>query len=387
MKIKQLAPLSDEFSNVELCDKRLKKRLMTIVDAAEKSPGASLPGQAGSSAALEGTYRFVENPRVSPESLLDAHVQHTVERAAHHPFVYVIHDTTEFKFSGQKRREDLGRLKSGKDQGFSDILLPVLLRPASRLVHWGCMLGEGKPKGRRSQQESQSNPNRESLRWIDSALQTGELLHNKTNAIHLMDREGDSYELFAFLLDSGECFVIRLSHDCRREGGRAEPKIPKLFEMLSNAPYLFEREVVLSERNNRKIGTKKATFPNRQKRLTWLEVRATQQEIFIGNGSSAHLPPSLRLNFVEVREPYPPEGEEPIMWRLVTTQPIEYRRRCGCNYRCVPEALDYRRIFQGIKNRLPLSATSIRKRQDTLGSIGYRNGSGVAHAFTSLVGS
>ena len=325
MKIEQLAPLSDEFVNVELCDKRLKKRLMTIVDAAEKLPGASLPEQAGSSAALEGTYRFVENPRVSPESLLDAHVRHTVERAGQHPFVYVIHDTTEFKFGGQKRREGLGRLKSGNDQGFLGHFTACVAPSGEPLGTLGLYAWrrEGKSKGRRSQQESQSDPNRESLRWIDSALQAGELLHDTSNAIHLMDREGDSYELFAFLLDSGERFVIRLSHDRRREGGRSAPTMPKLFETLSNAPYLFEREVVLSERNNRKIGTKKATFPDRRKRLARLEVRATHQEIFIGNGSPAHLPPSLRLNFVEVREAYPPEGEEPVIWRLVTTESID----------------------------------------------------------------
>lgn len=329
MQIEQLAPLSSEFIDVELHDKRLKRRLMSIVDAAEKSPGASLPQQAGSSAALEGTYRFVENSRVSSESIMDAHVQCTVERAAQHPFVYVIHDTTEFKFGGQKRREGLGRLKTGTGQGFFGHFTTCVAPSGEPLGTLGLYAWrrEGKPKGRRSQQESQSDPNRESLRWIDSSLQAGELLHGQANAIHLMDREGDSYGLFSFLLDSNQHFVIRLSHDRRREGGRAAPTIPKLFEALSDAPYYFEREVILSERNKRNIGKKKAAFPNRRKRLARLEVRATHQEIFIGNGSSAHLPPSLRLNFVEVREPDPPTGEDPVVWRLVTTEPIDTEKQ------------------------------------------------------------
>jgi Transposase DNA-binding len=53
MKPTRLAPLSTEFAEVQLKDERLKKRLACIVDAAEKSPGSSLPMQAGSSAALE----------------------------------------------------------------------------------------------------------------------------------------------------------------------------------------------------------------------------------------------------------------------------------------------------------------------------------------------
>ena len=43
----------------------------------------------------------------------------------------------------------------------------------------------------------------------------------------------------------------------------------------------------------------------------------------MSNGGSVHLPSSLKLNFVEVRELDPPEGEEPVLWRLVTTEPVD----------------------------------------------------------------
>ncbi len=212
-------------------------------------------------------------------------------------------------------REGSGRLKSGSDQGFFGHFSSV--RPRR-----GCTPGAERERTRDIVFNRSHNPIRTGSR-IDSAPPAGELPHGKTNAVHLTDREGDSYELFAFLLNSGRRFVIHLSRDRGREGGRAAPTMPALFETLSNAPYLFEREVVLSERNNRRIGKKKATFSDRRKRSARLEVRATHQEIFIGNGSSAHLPPLLRLNFAEVREPDSPEGEEPVVWRLVTTEPVD----------------------------------------------------------------
>lgn len=325
MKPTRLAPLSTEFTNVQLKDERLKRRLACIVEAAEKSPGVSLPMQAGSSAALEATYRFIENDRVSAEAILDAHVQCTIERAKDHPYVYVIHDTTEFKFGGEKRRDGLGWLHGKNSQGFFGHFTSCVSPDDEPLGTLGLYAWhrQGKTKGHRSQQDSQSDPNRESLRWIDSALLAGESLYDKTNAIHLMDREGDSYELFAFLLDSEQRFVIRLSHDRRREGGRAAPTIPKLFEELSGSSFFFDREVILSARNKRKKGQKKQGFPNRARRFASLEVRATGQEIFVSNGASSHLPRSLKLNFVEVRETNPPIDEEPIVWRLVTTEPIE----------------------------------------------------------------
>lgn len=329
MRSTHLVPLSTEFSNTRLGDERLKKRLMCIVDASEKAPSASLPVQAGSPAALEGTYRFIENDRVSAEAILDAHVQCTVERAKAHPYVYVVHDTTEFKFGGEKHREGLGWVRSEKAQGFLSHFTICVSPTGEPLGTLGLYAWHrhGKPKGHRRQKESQSDPDRESLRWIDSALLSGELLLNKTEAIHLMDREGDSYELFAFLLENEQRFVIRLSHDRRRESGRAAPTMPKLFETLSSASFFFDREVVLSARNKQKGGFKIRQFPPRASRLARLEVRATSQEIFIGNGAPTHLPPSLRLNFVEVRESNPPSGEEPIVWRLVTTEPIDTKEQ------------------------------------------------------------
>jgi hypothetical protein len=325
MKITDPPSLTTEFTDVALKDKRLKKRLLTMVAAAEKSPGSSLPEQAGSNAALEGAYRFVGNSRVSAEAVLAGHVRRTAERASGHPCVHVIHDTTEFKFGGLKPREGLGRLHGADSQGFLGHFTFCAAPSGEPLGALGlhAWRREGKVKGHRPQQESQADPDRESLRWIDSALLAGELLHGRTEAVHLMDREGDSYELFSFLIEHEQRFVIRLSHDRRREGGRAAPKTAKLFEALSDAPYFFEREVMLPERGQgKKDGRKRSSF-DRPKRLARLEARAATEEIFIGCGASAHLPPSLRLNFVEVREPDPPEGEEPVVWRLVTTEPVD----------------------------------------------------------------
>ncbi len=325
MKNKYLPSLSAEFSKAKLKDERLTNRLMLMADAAEKSPASSLPGQAGSSAALEGTYRFLENDKVSKEAIMEAHVQSTVERAQAHPFVYVIHDTTEFKFGGEKRRKGLGWVSTQKDQGFFGHFTTCVSPTGEPLGSLGLYAWSrhGKSKGHRNQSESQSDPNRESLRWIDSALSAGELLHEKTKGIHLMDREGDSYELFSFLLEHKQRFVIRLSHDRRLEKGRAASTIPKLFEKLSSSPFLFEREVILSARKKPVSPKSERTFPSRARRVARLEVRAARKEIFIANGAPAHLPPSLQLNFVEVRETNSPQDEEPVVWRLVTTEPID----------------------------------------------------------------
>ena len=113
-----LTPLSAEFSNTELGDTRLTRRLARIAEAAERAPGASIPEQAGSPAALEATYRFLGSNRVSAQAVFDNHVQATIRRAETASEVFVIHDTTEFRFGGEHNREGLGWINSDHRQGF-----------------------------------------------------------------------------------------------------------------------------------------------------------------------------------------------------------------------------------------------------------------------------
>ena len=54
-----------------------------------------------------------------------------------------------------------------------------------------------------------------------------------------------------------------------------------------------------------------------------LEVRAGHRQIFTSHMAPAHVPACLHLHVVEVREVDPPENETPIVWRLVTTEPVD----------------------------------------------------------------
>ena len=75
-----------------------------------------------------------------------------------------------------------------------------------------------------------------------------------------MDREGDSIENLALLLEHEQYFVIRLTHNPRLEPGRKAQEY-KLFEALRCAPIFLEREVVLSEQKKAK-GKTKAKSPS-----------------------------------------------------------------------------------------------------------------------------
>ena len=105
--------IAGEFDDAGLGDERLDARLSRIAVTVASHPEAPFPQIFPTDAELEAFYRFVRNERVTPDAILEPHIQATVERIAEFETVVAVHDTTEFGFNGD--REGLGRLnRSGR---------------------------------------------------------------------------------------------------------------------------------------------------------------------------------------------------------------------------------------------------------------------------------
>src|SRR5216683_6151566 len=105
----EIPAISVELSAADLGDERLNRRLGLLADQLAERSGESFP-KALDDAELEAAYRFFGNDSVSPEAILAPHFRQTARRAAKHQRVLVIHDTTQFEFPGNSKREGLGRL-------------------------------------------------------------------------------------------------------------------------------------------------------------------------------------------------------------------------------------------------------------------------------------
>ena len=96
---------AEEFSTVELGDKRLNKRLHNrLVKLAEQlaaKPTASIPAACGSWGDTAAAYRMLGNERCDWREVIEAHGRCTVQRMAGLPVVLCLHDTTELDFNGQ----------------------------------------------------------------------------------------------------------------------------------------------------------------------------------------------------------------------------------------------------------------------------------------------
>jgi hypothetical protein len=312
-----LPSLPDEFADALLPDERLLGRLEAIAQAVERCPSEGFPVAFGRTAELEGAYRFFNNERVVASQVFASHFGATVGRCEREKKVLVVHDSTECAFSGD--RDGLYKL-SNQRRGFIGHFSMALSadgtrRPLGTLAYATLKRVEKNPDD--TWIKRFNDPTKESLRWFAGVDAAERHLGGRASAVHVMDREGDSWELFQHLLDGGHAFVIRLSKE------RALPGGGKLSAALADAPVVLHREVKLSERpDDEKRPAAKRKHPAREERLATLGVSAVSVD-FRRPKHIADAPPSLAVNVVHVHELGAPDGADPVEWRLVTNLPID----------------------------------------------------------------
>lgn len=321
LDLKSYAQLSvrEEFSGAELGDVRRTRRLQRIAERAMQSPDAGFPRMVGDDSELEGLYRFFSSEQVDPDDALKPHIEATFRRmrAVQGP-VLVVHDTTDLRFGGLHAREGLGPTH-GNQQGFLVHLALAVLPGEERVALGTCGLlricrTERKRTRKKSWYEMAKDPHRESLRWSHLVDQV-EAQRAGADCIHLMDREGDNYDLMALMLRLKTRFVVRACHDrARAAGGR-------LFARLDELKPKILRNIEVSDRldNGRLTGGRR--HPPRRGRPARVAVSGCA--VTLRHTPSAHAPEEqITVNVVRVWEPSPPKGQPAISWILYTTEPV-----------------------------------------------------------------
>ena len=243
-----LNALGAEFRGAAVPDRRLGARICAAVETLAAKADSSFPTAMGSPKALEGLYRLLNNPRVRHEDLFEAHAGHTASRARAVDEVLVVHDTSTFKFPHLSPQE-IGEINTGK-AGFLGHVSLVLDGNLSR-----CPLGVvGLQTIHRDPQRARrylSGPQcakldaRESDRWLLGVQQAEQRL-GQAGVVHVMDREGDSYALYAQLLQRSSRFVIRADdRTCLFDGEKTWIR-----DALSRHQAVVEREVHIAPRKN-----------------------------------------------------------------------------------------------------------------------------------------
>ena len=258
---------------------------------------------------------------MTPERILEPHIAATVRRSAAEQTVIAAHDTSELRFGGD--REGLGWINTSGAQGFFGHFALALTADGTRrplgVVGLRVVMRQGPPKNRKHS-ERREPADRESQRWHELAAEVGNRLRGHARVIHVIDREADSYRLFAQLMAAGDAFVIRMRTDRRIVA--PEPASFRVDERMAKAEELFVREVPLSSRKPRSDGRPTRHKP-RTARMAKLGCSAVSLTILRPDHERDPLPPSLALNVIRVFEVDAPAEVEPVEWTLMTTEPID----------------------------------------------------------------
>lgn len=321
--------LVEEAGNARFGDQRLTNRFQAILRAVALHPDLSFPRAMQTSSSLEALYRFLQNPRVTPEAVLAPHASAAVERARAARSVLAIHDTSEFAPSSADTEGGFYELQKGRCGLLAHFTLLVGAAEPCPLGVSGFTIVDRVARPKEHSRKRWSDAEKESRRWWTSADRVADQLGPDVDIVHVMDREADSYQIFSMLRKAGHEFVIRLHHD-RRAAVEEVERIERLSAIAAERPIALEREVKLSARKAASAPQQKRRFPARESRAATLEIRAASVVIerpYVLR--TEDLPPTLNVNVVFVTEPDPPSGAEPVSWKLLTTLPIDTPEQLG----------------------------------------------------------
>jgi hypothetical protein len=329
-----LNALGNEFRGARVPDRRLEERICGVLEALAAKPDSSFPTAMGSPKALEGLYRLLNNPRVQHEALFEQHAANTSARALQLDSRLVVHDTTTFKFPHLSPQE-IGECNTGK-AGFLGHVSLVLDGDLSRRP-MGVVALQTIHRDPTRKRRDLSGPecaklvDRESDRWFEGVVQAEQRL-GQAGVVHVMDREGDSYALYAKLLQRGSRFVIRADNRaCIFEGENT-----RISDALSRQRVVVERDVELARRKNSTTAPA-SVRAERDARMAKLAIAGCQVELKRSRFLKDPIPETISLNVVRVFEVDAPASVEPIEWLIITTEPIDTEQqllRVVDIYRC-----------------------------------------------------
>jgi hypothetical protein len=322
----ECSSLVEELAAGALGDERLNERRNRVVAMLERHPDTGFPEACANDAEAEALYRFLRNRRVSLDGLLAPHLDATQQRCAAIGEVLVIHDTTDMVFAGDATRTGLTRLGPARQGFWVHAALAVSaegLRAPLGLLNLKPFVRSSRPyRTRKNDYERFADPTKESRCWAAGVTAVRNRFGAGTSAIHVMDRAGDSYELFADLIQHADRFVVRLTHDRRvvtAEGGRGS-----LADVLPRREARCERRVTLAPRRDGKRTLSMRTLhPAREGRVATLRMAAQRVEVQRPAHVSLTHPATLTVHIVYAWEVNAPPDTEPIEWRLMTTEPID----------------------------------------------------------------
>lgn len=309
--------IAEELLGIDLGDIRLDKRSKRVIDALAANPEASI------NAACEGwsdtlaAYRFFDNPGVSPDQILQPHLEATQRRMREQPVVLIVQDTTELDYT-RHPAEDARCLNSEQRFGLYEHVQLAVTPDKLCLGVVGSTFHDRAPEtlGKTIARRTLPIEEKESFRWLQGYRLACLLAKEcpETQIVSIADREADIYDIFveAQRASPQVDYIIRAQEDrstLERDPSAGPAAYRKVRDEVSGSKLRTTRTVDLSQ------------TPQRAARQAQLEIRALTVQIKPPHARSRL--PSVTHNMVLVEEIGGPGDGTDVSWLLITTLPID----------------------------------------------------------------
>jgi len=300
-----------EFGTLRLQSKRLESRfLMTMSDLSEQ-PEKSIWLATGSRANAKAVYRMLKNEKFIKESILSAHRDAVGERGQGQVLL-AIQDTMSVNYNTHTKTVGLGyNCEQSLGVNIHSCILQTPQGIPLGLLDQRAITREKNSTRQKTHEEKRARPieEKESNRWLETLQTAAKNAPRQAKLVHIADREGDIYELYALAQRIGEEFIIRAVHD------RLDVKQTHVLHALRTSPPMGKTVVTVPANHKNKTKEREALLT-----IQYQCIDIQKPKIRRNNDE---LESNVRLTLIRLAEENSPEGIEPIEWLLMTNLEIQ----------------------------------------------------------------
>jgi len=323
---------NSEFEGASFADKRLNERLLNLAKSISKGPSLPLNQVSDDWASVKASYRFFDNEKVTPQKIIEPHINNTVRRCLGHKYILVIQDTTIINYTRHQKTKGLGKIG-----GKTNVKHPnhgIVMHSSIALSPSGVPLGvlnnyiwSRKEKDKIHSRLLEFN-DRESSKWVSAYDDYSNLLEKKVPSITIADREADFSNLFLTIQDKDDFYIVRSFHN-RNIGDRYN--VIKMHESIKKRKP-FETVVTIKVPIKDRSGPIKKDRKKYSKNTSYrnANVRVSLQEVTLAASRKLNEPvrEPVPLRHIYLEEIDPPIEGEKVEWHLVTNLDVKTFEDC-----------------------------------------------------------
>ena len=306
-----------EVGDTTLGDQCRTRRLVQLVATLAENAALSVPDACGTWADAKAAYRFFSNEAIEPDTILGGHLQATRERLREHAMLLAVQDTTAYSFATHPATKGLGPI-GAKAPGHGTYPMGFWVHSCLAVTTEGVPLGllgyklwaRTDPDGQDKPAERLPYQDRESFRWEQLLKISSQGIPAGTKVLTVADREADIYDFFVAAQELGQDVLVRSKYNRRLPG-----QVHRLWDVVERTKAIGHLTIEVPRADDK------------PRRTAHLELHVAPVTLRPPGPAEASRP--LSLYAVLVQETQPPEGEEPIQWRLLTTLTVSTAADAG----------------------------------------------------------